>query len=142
MPSRFASKMPTLASLMPTPGAGSVSSKSSRVLVRPSSPPRAGEGCSTYAVGQPPGHQSPQAAAAFRVPFSLGELRRPSPGSQAASLAEAVAGKSRRLKMLSLNGNNFSEEALAALDTILEPTGVSLGTMSDNDEDDVSEDED
>ena len=44
--------------------------------------------------------------------------------------------------MLSLNGNNFSEEALAALDTILEPTGVSLGTMSDNDEDDVSEDED
>lgn len=58
------------------------------------------------------------------------------------ALAEAVAGKSRRLKMLSLNGNNFSEEALAALDTILEPTGVSLGTMSDNDEDDVSEDED
>ena len=58
------------------------------------------------------------------------------------ALAEAVAGQSRRLKMLSLNGNKFSEEALAALDTILEPTGVSLGTMSDNDEDDVSEDED
>eukprot|EP01048_Picozoa_sp_COSAG05_P031471 COSAG05_NODE_11509_length_510_cov_0.854015_1_plen_114_part_00 len=59
--------------------------------------------------------------------------------SGAQAIAEAIAARTRRLSKLSLNGNSFSEEGIMALDKTLQPHGVSLDSMSDNDEDDASE---